>query len=32
MATLMAKIEAISELLTAYDCGEIYFADDDHIF
>lgn len=26
--TLMLEIEAISELLTAFDCGEIYFADD----
>lgn len=25
---LMAEMEAISELLTAYDAGEIYFADD----
>lgn len=25
--TLMAEMEAISELLLAYDCGEIYFAD-----
>jgi glycolate oxidase len=25
--TLMAEMEAISELLTMYDCGEIYFAD-----
>lgn len=29
METLMAEMEAISELLTAYDCGEIYFADDE---
>ncbi|WP_152266641.1 FAD-binding oxidoreductase [Agriterribacter humi] len=27
--TLMAEMEAISELLTSYDCGEIYFADDE---
>lgn len=26
--TLMAEMEAISELLTAYEAGEIYFADD----
>lgn len=26
--TLMQEMEAISELLTQYDCGEIYFADD----
>lgn len=25
--TLMTEMEAISELLTIYDCGEIYFAD-----
>lgn len=25
--TLMTEMEAISELLTMYDCGEIYFAD-----
>lgn len=29
LETLMAEMEAISELLTAYDCGEIYFADDE---
>ncbi len=28
MDTLMAEMEAISELLTSYDAGEIYFADD----
>jgi len=28
MDTLMAEIEAISELLTGFDTGEIYFADD----
>ena len=27
LETLMQEIEAISELLTQYDCGEIYFAD-----
>lgn len=26
--TLMQEMEAISQLLLAYDCGEIYFADD----
>ncbi len=26
--TLMKEMEAIGELLTAFDCGEIYFADD----
>ena len=26
--TLMTEMEAIAELLTAYDCGEIFFADD----
>jgi glycolate oxidase len=26
--TLMSEMEAIGELLTSYDCGEIYFADD----
>jgi glycolate oxidase len=26
--TLMSEMEAISELLTSYDCGEILFADD----
>ena len=26
--TLMSEMESISELLTAFDCGEIYFADD----
>ncbi len=26
--TLMSEMESISELLTAYDCGEVYFADD----
>jgi glycolate oxidase len=26
--TLMQEMEAISELMTQYDCGEIYFADD----
>lgn len=26
--TLMAEMEAIAELLTAYDCGEVFFADD----
>ncbi|HRN58137.1 MAG TPA: FAD-linked oxidase C-terminal domain-containing protein [Agriterribacter sp.] len=29
METLMAEMEAISEVLTGYDCGEIYFADDE---
>ncbi|MEO6454075.1 MAG: FAD-linked oxidase C-terminal domain-containing protein [Ginsengibacter sp.] len=29
METLMLEMEAISELLTLYDCGEIYFADND---
>ncbi|HRO46889.1 FAD-linked oxidase C-terminal domain-containing protein [Agriterribacter sp.] len=29
METLMAEMEAISEVLTSYDCGEIYFADDE---
>jgi glycolate oxidase len=28
METLMAEMEAISELLVKYDCGEIFFADD----
>jgi glycolate oxidase len=28
METLMTEMEAISELLLQYDCGEIYFADD----
>jgi len=28
METLMAEMEAISELLMKYDCGEIFFADD----
>lgn len=28
METLMLEIEAISELLLKFDCGEIYFADD----
>ena len=28
MTTLMMDMEAISELLTQYECGEIYFADD----
>ncbi|HXS55771.1 MAG TPA: FAD-linked oxidase C-terminal domain-containing protein, partial [Hanamia sp.] len=28
LETLMLEIEAISELLLNYDCGEIYFADD----
>jgi glycolate oxidase len=27
--TLMTEMEAISELLTHYDCGEIYFAEDE---
>ncbi len=27
LETLMSEMEAISELLTQYDCGEIYFAD-----
>ena len=27
--TLMTEMEAISELLTGYDCGEIFFAEDD---
>ncbi len=27
LETLMQEMEAISELLTQYDCGEIYFAD-----
>ncbi len=27
METLMTEMEAISEVLTQYDCGEIYFAD-----
>ncbi|ULQ50680.1 FAD-binding oxidoreductase [Flavihumibacter fluvii] len=26
--SLMAEMEAIAELLTRYDCGEVYFADD----
>ena len=26
--TLLTEMEAIAELLTAYDCGEIFFADD----
>lgn len=30
METLMTEMEAISELLTTYDCGEVYFADDAH--
>ena len=29
LETLMAEMEAISEVLTSYDCGEIYFADDE---
>lgn len=28
--TLMSEMEAISELLTQFDCGEIFFADDAH--
>lgn len=28
METLMAEMEAIAELLTNYDCGEVFFADD----
>ncbi|HTN09015.1 FAD-binding oxidoreductase [Agriterribacter sp.] len=28
MEALIAEMEAISEVLTSYDCGEIYFADD----
>ena len=28
LETLMSEMEAISELLTQFDCGEIYFADD----
>jgi glycolate oxidase len=28
METLMSEMEAISELLTQFDCGEIFFADD----
>lgn len=28
LETLMSEMEAISELLLQYDCGEIYFADD----
>lgn len=28
MESLMAEMEAISELLTQYDCGEVFFADD----
>lgn len=28
MDTLMSEMEAISELLTAYDCGDVFFADD----
>jgi glycolate oxidase len=28
LETLMSEMEAISELLTAFDCGEIFFADD----
>lgn len=28
MDTLMNEMEAIAELLTAFDCGEIFFADD----
>jgi glycolate oxidase len=28
MDTLMSEMEAISELLTKFDCGEIFFADD----
>ena len=29
LETLMAEMEAISEVLTSYDCGDIYFADDE---
>ncbi len=29
METLIAEMESISEVLTSYDCGEIYFADDE---
>ena len=29
LETLMAEMEAISEVLTSYDCGEIYFADNE---
>ena len=28
METLVQEMEAIAELLTGYDCGEVYFADD----
>lgn len=28
METLMSEMEAISELLTKYDCGDVFFADD----
>jgi glycolate oxidase len=28
METLMSEMESIGELLTGFDCGEIYFADD----
>lgn len=28
LETLMSEMEAIGELLTAFDCGEIFFADD----
>ncbi|MDB5202578.1 MAG: FAD-binding protein [Ferruginibacter sp.] len=28
METLMSEMEAIAELLTAYNCGEVFFADD----
>ena len=28
METLMKEMEAISELLTQYDCGDVFFADD----
>ena len=29
LETLMSEMEAIGELLTTFDCGEIYFADDE---
>ncbi|MCO5240665.1 MAG: FAD-binding protein [Chitinophagaceae bacterium] len=29
LETLMTEMESISEVLTRYDCGEIYFADDE---
>ena len=28
MDTLMSEMEAIAELLTRYDCGDVFFADD----